>query len=162
MSYAILNGRLKLFRLTEFWPVTFSDDFMKQTLVQDALKTVQSPQVLVNIISKRVRQLGQGFRPLVAFDPKLTFMDVALKEVAEGKLGYEMIEVPSAAGGISRFRAGQGAARPPPLLKKRSLSLGHLVETLKSLTRPVAGVDGSLTRSGPPQQLPTAKFFAVR
>jgi DNA-directed RNA polymerase subunit omega len=71
---------------------------MKQTLVQDALKTVQSPQVLVNIISKRVRQLGQGFRPLVAFDPKLTFMDVALKEVAEGKLGYEMIEVPSAAG----------------------------------------------------------------
>jgi len=35
---------------------------------------------------------------LVAFDPKLTFMDVALKEVAEGKLGYEMIEVPSAAG----------------------------------------------------------------
>ena len=70
---------------------------MKQTLVQDALKVVHSPQVLVNIISKRVRQLGQGFRPLVAFDPKLTFMDVALKEVAEGKLGFEMIEVPSAA-----------------------------------------------------------------
>jgi DNA-directed RNA polymerase subunit omega len=52
----------------------------------------------VNIVSKRVRQLGQGFRPLVAYDPKLTFMDVALKEVAEGKLGFEMIEVPSAAG----------------------------------------------------------------
>ena len=71
---------------------------MKQTLVQDALKVVHSPQVLVNIISKRVRQLGQGFRPLVAYDPKLTFMDVALKEVAEGKLGFEMIEVPSAGG----------------------------------------------------------------
>ena len=71
---------------------------MKQSLVQDALKVVQSPQVLVNIVSKRVRQLGQGFRPLVAYDPKLTFMDVALKEVAEGKLGFEMIEVPSAAG----------------------------------------------------------------
>jgi len=71
---------------------------MKQSLVLDALKVVQSPQVLVNIVSKRVRQLGQGFRPLVAFDPKLTFMDVALKEVAEGKLGFEMIEVPSAAG----------------------------------------------------------------
>jgi len=84
---------------------------MKQTLVQDALKTVQSPQVLVNIISKRVRQLGQGFRPLVAFDPKLTFMDVALKEVAEGKLGYEMIEVPSAAGG--------NASTPAPTKKSR-------------------------------------------
>jgi DNA-directed RNA polymerase subunit omega len=66
---------------------------MKHTLVQDALKVVHSPQVLVNIISKRVRQLGQGFRPLVAYDPKLTFMDVALKEVAEGKLGFEMLEV---------------------------------------------------------------------
>ncbi len=71
---------------------------MKQTLVQDALKVVHSPQVLVNIVSKRVRQLGQGFRPLVTVEPKLTFMDVALKEVAEGKLGFEMIEVPSAAG----------------------------------------------------------------
>ncbi len=70
---------------------------MKPNLVQDALKTVQSPQVLVNIVSKRVRQLGQGFRPLVAYDPKLTFMDVALKEIAEGKLTYEMLEVPSAA-----------------------------------------------------------------
>ncbi len=57
-----------------------------------------SPQVLVNIVSKRVRQLGQGFRPLVAFDPKLTFMDVALKEIAEGKLSYEMLEVPPASG----------------------------------------------------------------
>ncbi len=74
---------------------------MKQTLVQEALKTVQSPQILVNIVSKRVRQLGQGFRPLIAYDPKLTFMDVALKEVAEGKLSYEMIDVPSAAGSIS-------------------------------------------------------------
>jgi DNA-directed RNA polymerase subunit omega len=70
---------------------------MKPNLVQDALKTVQSPQVLVNIVSKRVRQLGQGFRPLVAYDPKLTFMDVALKEIAEGKLTWEMLEVPSAA-----------------------------------------------------------------
>jgi DNA-directed RNA polymerase subunit omega len=84
---------------------------MKQTLVQEALKSVQSPQVLVNIVSKRVRQLGQGFRPLVAFDPKLTFMDVALKEVAEGKLGYEMIEVPSAAGGPS--------STPAPAKKSR-------------------------------------------
>ncbi len=87
---------------------------MKQQLVQDALKAVQSPQVLVNIISKRVRQLGQGFRPLVAFDPKLTFMDVALKEVAEGKLTYEMLEVPSAATGAP--------VTPPKKSRKSSAS----------------------------------------
>src|ERR1700753_1637831 len=80
-------------------PFRPSPDPMKQTLVQDALKVVHSPQVLVNIVSKRVRQLGQGFRPLVAYDPKLTFMDVALKEVAEGKLGCKSTEVPPAAGG---------------------------------------------------------------
>ena len=90
---------------------------MKQTLVQDALKTVQSPQVLVNIISKRVRQLGQGFRPLVAFDPKLTFMDVALKEVAEGKLGYEMIEVP-----FRRRYALRGAGEEGPQVGCSGLS----------------------------------------
>jgi DNA-directed RNA polymerase subunit omega len=67
---------------------------MKQALVQDALKIVHSPQVLVNIISRRVRQLGQGFRPLIIVDPRSTFMDVALQEVAQGKLGFEMIEVP--------------------------------------------------------------------
>lgn len=66
---------------------------MKQALVQNALKVVTSPQVLVNIVSKRVRQLGQGFRPLIIVDPRSTFMDVALQEVAEGKLGFEMLEV---------------------------------------------------------------------
>ncbi len=66
---------------------------MKQALVQEALKVVTSPQVLVNIVSKRVRQLGQGFRPLIIVDPRSTFMDVALQEVAEGKLGFEMLEV---------------------------------------------------------------------
>jgi DNA-directed RNA polymerase subunit omega len=98
LSYAIPRGRLELFRLTQFMILQLRDiPTMKPNLVQDALKTVQSPQILVNIVSKRVRQLGQGFRPLVAYDPKLTFMDVALKEVAEGKLTYEMLEVPSAA-----------------------------------------------------------------
>jgi DNA-directed RNA polymerase subunit omega len=82
-------------------------DPMKQNLVQDALKTVQSPQILVNIVSKRVRQLGQGFRPLVAYDPKLTFMDVALKEIADGKLTYEMIEVPSAAANLPPVKKGR-------------------------------------------------------
>lgn len=96
------------FRLSDF--SFYFDIYMKQTLVQDALKTVQSPQVLVNIVSKRVRQLGQGFRPLVAYEPRLTFMDVALKEVAEGKLGYEMLEVPSAGGSAPAPKKGRKAA----------------------------------------------------
>jgi DNA-directed RNA polymerase subunit omega len=65
---------------------------MRNVFVQEALKKVDSPQILVNIISKRVRQLGQGFRPLVPVDPRWTFMDIALKEVGDGKLTFEMVE----------------------------------------------------------------------
>jgi DNA-directed RNA polymerase subunit omega len=64
---------------------------MRHTYVQEALKQIKSPEILVNIISRRCRQLGQGARPLVEIHPKWTFMDVALREVAEGKLSYELI-----------------------------------------------------------------------
>jgi DNA-directed RNA polymerase subunit omega len=58
-------------------------------LVEDALGQIDNPQILINMVSKRVRQLGQGFRPLVPVSPSMTFMSVALKEIAEGKLSYE-------------------------------------------------------------------------
>lgn len=63
----------------------------KQELVELALKEVGNPQILINMISRRVRQLGQGHRPMVPVSPRMTFMDVALHEVAEGKLGYESV-----------------------------------------------------------------------
>jgi len=66
---------------------------MINDLVQSAIKKVENPQILINMVSIRVRQLGQGFRPLIAVSPKMTFLDVALKEVAEGKLSYEMLPV---------------------------------------------------------------------
>jgi DNA-directed RNA polymerase subunit omega len=65
---------------------------MKNEFVQDALKVVGSPQILVNVISRRVRQLGQGYRPLIEVHPRWTFMDIALKEVSDGKLTYEILE----------------------------------------------------------------------
>lgn len=64
----------------------------KKELVQAAASQVENPQILINMVSRRVRQLGQGYRPLVPVNPKMTFMDVALTEVAEGKLGYELLE----------------------------------------------------------------------
>lgn len=65
---------------------------MKQQLVQEALGKVENPQILINMVSKRVRQLGQGYRPLIPVSPKMTFMDVALKEIAEGKLTYKLLD----------------------------------------------------------------------
>ncbi|MCX6935284.1 MAG: DNA-directed RNA polymerase subunit omega [Verrucomicrobia bacterium] len=68
---------------------------MRSELVHRALSKVTSPQILINVISKRVRQLGLGYRPMILVSPRMTFMDVALHEVADGKLGYEVIGAPA-------------------------------------------------------------------
>ncbi len=75
---------------------------MTNALVQDALKKVGSPEILVNVISKRVRQLGQGFRPLLEVQPRWSFMEIALREVSEGKLTFEAVEDPEIAKAAAR------------------------------------------------------------
>jgi len=64
---------------------------MRSELVHRALAKVANPQILINVVSKRVRQLGLGYRPMVVVSPRMTFMDVALHEIADGKLGYEVL-----------------------------------------------------------------------
>ena len=63
---------------------------MNSTDLSQALKIVKNPNILVNMVSQRVRQLGQGHKALVASDARMSFMDVALKEIADGKLEFEM------------------------------------------------------------------------
>jgi DNA-directed RNA polymerase subunit omega len=66
-------------------------------LVKQALEKVGNPNVLVNLISRRVRQLtssgGKMGRPLVADTGHLGAADIALLEIIEDKMGYEMPEV---------------------------------------------------------------------
>ncbi len=65
---------------------------MKSDLLSTAMLEINDPEVLVNMVSKRVRQLGQGYRPMVPVDPRMSFMDVALKEIAEKKLAFQRVE----------------------------------------------------------------------
>jgi DNA-directed RNA polymerase subunit omega len=62
---------------------------MKPDLVKAAAEAVPNQQILVNMVSRRVRQLCLGHRPLVEFVPGLGHADVALSEIAAGKLVYE-------------------------------------------------------------------------
>ena len=62
---------------------------MKSELVQAASAVVPNQQILVNMVSRRVRQLTLGHRPLVEFVPGLGHADVALMEIANGKLVFE-------------------------------------------------------------------------
>jgi DNA-directed RNA polymerase subunit omega len=68
---------------------THSIKTMKPELVKAALEVVQSQQILVNMVSRRVRQLTFGHRPLVEFAPGMGHADVALSEIANGKLTFE-------------------------------------------------------------------------
>jgi len=70
---------------------------MNAELVKKALEKVFNPNVLVNLVSQRVRQLNSGFggwaRPLVADVANLGAADIALREIIEGKMGFEMPEI---------------------------------------------------------------------
>ena len=70
---------------------------MNATLVKKALEKVLNPNVLVNLVSQRVRQLnfgggGRG-RPLVADIANLGAADIALREIIEDKMGWEIPEI---------------------------------------------------------------------
>jgi DNA-directed RNA polymerase subunit omega len=62
---------------------------MKPELVKAAAAVITNQQILVNMVSRRVRQLTFGHRPLVEFVPGYGHADVALLEIANGKLTYE-------------------------------------------------------------------------
>ena len=62
---------------------------MKTELVKAAAEVVSNQQILVNMVSRRVRQLTLGHRPLIEFVPGLGLADIALTEIANGKLTFE-------------------------------------------------------------------------
>ena len=66
-------------------------------LTKKALEKVGNPNVLVNLVSRRVRQLNSGAgalsRPLVDASPNLGVADIALLEIIEDKIGFEMPEL---------------------------------------------------------------------
>ena len=63
---------------------------MKSKYFEPARQQIPNPELLVNIVSRRVRQLTQGHRPMTTVDPKMDLADIALKEISEGKIGYEI------------------------------------------------------------------------
>lgn len=61
-----------------------------------AKEKVPNVPLLINMVARRVRQLNRGERPLVKPDnPQMSAMNIALKEIAEGKLTAEISFAPS-------------------------------------------------------------------
>jgi DNA-directed RNA polymerase subunit omega len=63
---------------------------MNPNLVKAAAEVIPDPKILVNMLSQRVRQLCLGHRPMVEFVPGLGHADIALSEIAGGKLSFEL------------------------------------------------------------------------
>jgi len=60
-------------------------------LLEEAKARVPSVPVLINMLSKRVKQLNAGLRPMVKPEhPNEDKLDIALREVAMGKLIAEI------------------------------------------------------------------------
>jgi DNA-directed RNA polymerase subunit omega len=63
---------------------------MRDDYIKEALKVIPDPNMLINVVSRRVKQLRRGNRPLVESLEKLSAEDTALREISEGKISYEI------------------------------------------------------------------------
>jgi len=63
---------------------------MKTDLLKAASVVVPNQGILVNMVSRRVRQLMLGHRPLVEHAPGMRAADIALTEIVYGKLTFEL------------------------------------------------------------------------
>ncbi|MGA0333758.1 MAG: DNA-directed RNA polymerase subunit omega [Kiritimatiellia bacterium] len=60
--------------------------------LETANQRINNKPLLINMVSRRVKQLTQGMRPMVKPDhPHQENLDIALKEVAEGLLTAEIV-----------------------------------------------------------------------
>jgi DNA-directed RNA polymerase subunit omega len=97
---------------------------MRDDYLAAALKIIDDPNILVNVVSRRVKQLKRGNRALIDSLEKLLPEDVALREIIEGKISYELPPPETLAETEYRerserehyrFRKAQNATSPKPI-----------------------------------------------
>jgi DNA-directed RNA polymerase subunit omega len=62
---------------------------MRDDYLKEAHKIIPDANLLINVVSRRVKQLRRGNRPLVESLEKLSLEDTALREIIEGKINFE-------------------------------------------------------------------------
>jgi len=69
---------------------------MRDDYIKEAQAIISDPNILINVVSRRVKQLKRGNRPLVESLEKLAPEDIALREIIEGKISFELATAPAA------------------------------------------------------------------
>ena len=65
---------------------------MRDDYLQAAQSVITDPNILVNVVSRRAKQLKNGYKPLVESLERLSAEDIALREIIEGKISYQLDE----------------------------------------------------------------------
>jgi DNA-directed RNA polymerase subunit omega len=63
---------------------------VRDDYISEASKIIPDPNILINVVSRRVKQLKFGQKPLVESLERLNPEDIALREIIEGKISYEL------------------------------------------------------------------------
>jgi DNA-directed RNA polymerase subunit omega len=63
------------------------DDYLRE-----AQKVINDPNILINVVSRRVKQLKMGQKPLVESLERLSPEDTALREIIDGRISYELYQ----------------------------------------------------------------------
>src|SRR5688572_24173945 len=85
---SILTPNRRVVALAGFHAI--SRPSMRDDYIKEALKAINDPNILINVVSRRVKQLKRGNRPLVESLEKLSPEDTALREIIEGKISHEL------------------------------------------------------------------------
>lgn len=65
---------------------------MKDEYLKEALKVIPNPNILINVVSRRVKQFKIGMKPLIESLERLEPEDIALREIIEKKISYNLFE----------------------------------------------------------------------
>lgn len=65
---------------------------MRNEYLIQAQDVIPDPNILINVVSRRSKQLKFGMKPLVESLEKLEPEDIALREIIEGKITYELYD----------------------------------------------------------------------
>jgi DNA-directed RNA polymerase subunit omega len=88
---------------------------MRTDYLLNASLVIDDPYILVNVVSRRVKQLRRGHRPLIESLEKLLPEDIALREIAERKITYTIATSEELEADKPTLRTRSSAARNGPL-----------------------------------------------
>jgi DNA-directed RNA polymerase subunit omega len=65
---------------------------LRDDYLQAAQLIITDPMILINVVSRRAKQLKSGYKPLIESLERLSAEDLALREIMEGKITYQLDE----------------------------------------------------------------------